>query len=63
MSGGTLSAPGWECPEEPAQAVLAQSSGYSWGWIGAISSQPRMLLPELLHLVNKTLQTSSLLTA
>lgn len=29
-------------------------------WSGAISSQPKMLLPELLHLVNKMLQTSLL---
>lgn len=32
-------------------------------WNNAISFQPKMLLPELLHLVNKMLQTSSLLAA
>lgn len=54
----------WESPGERVQAMLAaQNSGYSWGWNTAISSQPRMLLPEFLHLVNKTLQTSSLLAA
>lgn len=68
MSGGNMqhSWPGSLLGRQRAQAISWHAPcrlATAVSWNDAISFQLKMLLPELLHLVNKMLQTSSVLAA